>query len=194
MGPNATAAGDESFAGGYNASSAGAGAVAIGSGASAQSATNNQGIINYRDASGVGIPAAGTGGNIQNGANGSTTPPGAGETSAVGHGDRQEVHGRRRRRRGRRLPQLGRHRDLQLDRDRREQRRGRLLRRRDRLCQPRYWPLDPFARDEQPSARRRRHRSRMTVLCGRRLLVRPRVHRQRLRTGRAGAGRPLRRR
>ena len=56
--------------------------MAIGSGASAQSATNNQGIINYRDASGVGIPAAGTGGNIQNGANGSTTPPGAGETSA----------------------------------------------------------------------------------------------------------------
>ena len=64
IGPNATAGGDESFAGGYNANSAGAGAVAIGSGASAQSATNNQGIINYRDASGIGIPAAGTGSNI----------------------------------------------------------------------------------------------------------------------------------
>ncbi|MFK5595714.1 beta strand repeat-containing protein [Methylobacterium sp. HMF5984] len=82
VGPNAAAGGDESFAGGYNASSSGAGSVAIGSGAAAQSATTNQGIINYRDANGVGNPTAGTGGDIRNGANGSTTPPGPGEVNA----------------------------------------------------------------------------------------------------------------
>lgn len=59
VGPNATAGGDESFAGGYNANSGGAGSVAIGSGTSAQSAGTNQGIINYRNVNGAGMPPSG---------------------------------------------------------------------------------------------------------------------------------------
>ncbi|WP_162249983.1 hypothetical protein [Methylobacterium sp. Leaf456] len=75
VGPNSTASGHEAVAGGYNANAPGARSVAIGSGANAESATTNQGIINYRDGSRVGNRSAGTDGDIATGANGTSTPP-----------------------------------------------------------------------------------------------------------------------
>ncbi|WP_093566630.1 hypothetical protein [Methylobacterium sp. 174MFSha1.1] len=75
VGPNASGGGAESFAGGYNANAPGAGAVAIGSGAGAQSATNAQGIINYRNGLGIADPSTGTDpNNIRAGMNGNSTP------------------------------------------------------------------------------------------------------------------------